>query len=386
MRLASARGEDPTVRRVLLVLFAALCVLDAAEAQEMRNLSILTGQGGSTYHRFGQDMARVLQKECGVDLQVKTSAGSMENLRRLRHEDFTQLAIVQQDILEYIRIASGQDAVSRDLINRIRYVFPLYAEEVHLVTTKDSGILSLRDLKGLRVSVGALESGTFLTAKMILWLTETAVEEVAADETSALQRLLLPQGAPDKIDAMFYVVGKPVGLFGREVRGADRLDLVPVTEQAVLRKYQPTQITPRDYPWLKRTVETVKVDSVLMTFDYENNNCLNVGMIANRIRANLEELQEKIGHSKWREVDLKASVPGWRAYACIQKYWDAPVSAGAGSQLCRFGGGPARRPPEAREEAQGTAARGEAGACAKAKDVNNPIVKSLCDNFEKLRR
>ena len=92
-------------------LFAALFAFDGAKAQEMRNLSILTGLPGSTYHRFGQDIAQVLRQECGIELEVKSSAGSMENMRRLRHEKFTQLAIVQQDILDYMRVASEIDAM-----------------------------------------------------------------------------------------------------------------------------------------------------------------------------------------------------------------------------------------------------------------------------------
>jgi TRAP transporter TAXI family solute receptor len=372
------------VRLVLAFILAALFGLDAASAQEMRNLSILTGQTGSTYHRFGQDIARVLQQECGIDLKVKSSAGSIENMRRLRYEEFTQLAIVQQDILEYMQVASGSDPATRSLISRIRYVYPLYAEEVHLVTTKDSGIASLRDLRGRRVSVGPLESGTFLTAKMILWLTQTTVKEVAIDETTSLHRLLLPADSPDRIDAMFYVVGKPVALFNGQSGLTSRLDLVPIAEAPVLRKYKPTQITPQDYSWLRRTVETVKVGSVLMTFDYAGINCQNVGMVANRIAVNLEELREKIGHPKWREVDLKASVPNWSAYSCVEKYRHSTVTTGSDDRLCRFYPSPGNKSGSPVTTGQAKEGREEADACANAKSVDNPIVKSICRNFEKL--
>src|SRR5262245_19150388 len=77
-------------------------------AQEMRNMSILTGMKSGTYFRFGQDIAQVMRKECDSDIVVKESQGSLANLQRLRHEILSQLAIAQQDTLDYLKTAAAK--------------------------------------------------------------------------------------------------------------------------------------------------------------------------------------------------------------------------------------------------------------------------------------
>jgi TRAP transporter TAXI family solute receptor len=142
-----------------LVLSCAL-----AEAQEMRNMSILTGAKTGTYYRFGTDIADLLRKECGAEIAVKESQGSLANLQRLRHEANSQLAIVQQDSLDYLTKAAASDPKLQEIARAIRLVFPLYSEEVHLVTTKATGIKRLKDIAGKRVAVGEAQSGTYLTS------------------------------------------------------------------------------------------------------------------------------------------------------------------------------------------------------------------------------
>ena len=44
-------------------------------------------------------------------------------------------------------------------------VTPLYLEEVHFLINKKSGIHSIEDLKGKRISLGHAASGTFFSAK-----------------------------------------------------------------------------------------------------------------------------------------------------------------------------------------------------------------------------
>ncbi len=344
-------------------------------AQEMRNLSILTGSPSGTYYRFGQDIARVIKEECGVDLKVKESKGSIANLQRLRHEEAAQLAIVQQDTLEYLKEAAPRDKQLQDIISKIRYVFPLYSEEVHLITTKSSGITELSQIAGKRVAVGDLESGTYLTATFIMLLTGLKVIPVEIAETEALRRLLLPEGAPDKIDAMFFVAGKPVRLFTEDRKADERLALVNIREPAVLQRYGAAKITPDDYPWLTHSIDTVKVVAVLMAFDFRHENCLNIGMIANRLKVNLEELQEKIGHPKWRQVDLDAALPGWERYDCVTRYLDARIGTSDGRR-CVFVGGAAAE--QSTNETPATAPQ-----CGD-QTSDNPIVRSLCKNLKKL--
>jgi uncharacterized protein len=381
---------EKKMRMVLYAVLGFVLSFGIAAAQEMRNMSILTGLKSGTYFRFGQDIAQVINKECGTDIVVKESQGSLANLQRLRHEIFSQLAIAQQDTLDYLKTAAAKDTKLQDIIKNIRYVFPLYSEEVHLVTTKTSGIKKLKDITGKRVAVGVGESGTYLTASFILLLSGIDVEQVEIGGVDALRRLLLPADDANKVDAMFYVAGTPVKLYTETPGLKDKLAGVTIDEPAVLDRYNAAELTSQDYPWIDAKVDTVKVRSVLLTYDFQGPQCLNVGMLANRVKANLQSLKTETGHAKWAEVEIEAPLKGWQPYKCVKQYIDAPVGP-EGDRRCAFiqttGSADYMPPGQKTPKAQQGGSGGPGGSvCDGPKKTDNPIVQSLCKNLKELQR
>ncbi len=369
--------------RALLTFFTGIVFLATpAIAQELRNMSILTGAKTGTYYRFGNDIAELMRSECGADIQVKESQGSLANLQRLRHEEHSQLAIVQQDTLDYIKKAAAGDTKLQDIVGSIRYVFPLYSEEVHLVTTKGSGISHLRDIAGKRVAIGQGESGTYLTASFILLLSGIEITKVEIGQVEGLRRLLLPASDPNRIDALFYVAGAPVKLFTEDPALRQRLAGVAIDDPAVLERYNSSQLTSDDYGWIDGKLDTVRVRSVLMTYDFKREQCQNVGMVANRIKANLKALKEGSGHPKWAEVALDAPLPGWKLYSCVSKYVDLPV--GREDRRCVFADTTSASagyiPP-----GQKTESAAKPSVCGSGK-TTNPIVQSLCRDLKELNK
>lgn len=368
----------------LRLMIAFLLCAQPAFAQELRNMSILTGMKTGTYFRFGTDIAELMRRECGAEIAVKDSAGSLANLQRLRHESFTQLAIVQQDTLDYLKKAAASDPKLQEIARSIRYVFPLYSEEVHLVTTRTSGIKRLADLAGKRVAIGEPESGTYLTASFVLLLSGVKAKPLEISQKEALYRMMLPAGDPAAIDALFYVAGAPVKLFTESPDLASRLAGVAIDDPAVLERYNPATLTSEDYAWIDAKVPTIRVRSVLMTYDFQQEQCENVGMVANMLKANLKALKAGTAHPKWAEVEVGLPLPGWQIYRCVTKYIDAPV--GQTDRQCTFAAKtagksvdymPANQKP-VNSEPKPTS------VCASGRS-DNPIVQSLCKNMKELR-
>ena len=103
------------------------------------------------------------------------------------------------------------DPVLKRIATKIKMVFPLYNEEVHLLARKD--IADFEDLADKTVAIGEEGSGIYLTARLLFEASDVKPREmipIAPDEALAL----LKQG---KIDAMFYVAGYPVKLFTEDV-------------------------------------------------------------------------------------------------------------------------------------------------------------------------
>jgi len=117
-------------------------------------LRIAAGAANGAYYAFAQQYARSLAAD-GISLEVVPTAGSVENLDLLRRGEVT-LALVQ-----------GGSATPADR-ERLQTLGSLFLEPVWVFTRASTTIQRLSDLKGSRVAVGAVGSGTFLLATQLL--------------------------------------------------------------------------------------------------------------------------------------------------------------------------------------------------------------------------
>ena len=119
------------VGAAFVVLFVAV-VVGSSLAVDM---GIITGSDKGTYYQFGLNMQRLVGQR-DIDLSVYTSKGSVENVYAVYQKPRTQLGIVQSDVLAFVaRVQS--DPVLKRIAKKIKMVFPLYNEEIHLLGRKD---------------------------------------------------------------------------------------------------------------------------------------------------------------------------------------------------------------------------------------------------------
>jgi TRAP transporter TAXI family solute receptor len=292
--------------------------------------NIMTGGPKGTYIQIGRDLAR-LTGECGMNLNVVESAGSLENLVGVKNKLYTQFGIVQSDVLDYVRVYASNDPKLKRSLWGVRIMFPLYNEEVHLLARRD--IASLADLAGKRVAIGKKESGTWLTATLVLDLAKVKgaqTLDIASDE--ALSKLL-----SGEIDALFYVAGAPAPLFADPAIDGAKFHLVDIEEKPLLATYTAAEIPGGTYPFQPDPVSAIAVKAVLMTYDfdpskseYHAQSCKSAADIASLLLANLPRLRET-GHPKWKTVDLADLPPGWQVSDCVKKGMakDYPLQCGA---------------------------------------------------------
>ena len=286
-----------------------------ARAEEFQK-NILTGGPNGTYIQIGRDLAAVAGA-CGLNYTVHESAGSLENFLGVRKRSNTQFGIVQSDVLEYLKTYASDDPSIARAIFGVRIAFPLYNEEVHILARRD--ITSLGGLNGKRVAVGVEDSGTFLTASLVLDLAGVQPSErVTINATQSMERLL----AGD-IDAFFYVAGAPTKLFQSDQIDPARFHLLPISDPTLSSVYVPTSIPGGTYPFQPDPIDVVAVKAVLMTYEYNAGkneyhrlSCKSVSDLSNLILTNYRQLQE-VGHPKWKSVDLNDIPPGWDIGDCV---------------------------------------------------------------------
>ena len=323
--------------RAAIILYLLALGAGMANARSFE-VNIMTGAPTGTYVQIGNDIAALAAQAGRSNVNVIESAGSMENIVAVKNRSHTQFGIVQSDVLDFIRTFKSEDPVMRSILRNTRYVFPLYKEEVQVVTTKSTGISTLVDLDGRTVGVGALDSGSNLTSTFLLEVANVhPSRKVFVNAGDALQLLLA-----GRIDAFFYVSGAPTRLL-RDVDPNAGLKLVSVPGEIAGDYYGITTIRAETYPWMSGDVETAAVRAVLMTYEYNPNrnayfreSCNAVSEITYLINQNLEGLQLN-GHPKWKEVDLSAVPSGWEQSECVQRglseTYQPPVRGGGGNSI-----------------------------------------------------
>ncbi len=274
-------------------------------------MGIVTGSPKGTYYQFGLNLAELVASK-DIELKVANSNGSVENVFSVYKKPNTQLGIVQSDVLAFVAKVQT-DPVLKNIAKKIKMVYPLYNEEVHLLGS--NSIADFDQLEGKRVAIGQEGSGTYLTAKLLFEVSKIKPAEIVtigADEA-------LPKLKAGEIDALFYVAGYPVKLFSEQVTGEDSLALIPILNKNIVEFYPKTVIPPNTYTWQTKAVETVAVKAVLISYDFKMGHCQNVGKFADILASNIDWLKEN-GHPKWNSVDLEYPLKGWEQYECVKRF------------------------------------------------------------------
>jgi TRAP transporter TAXI family solute receptor len=296
-------------RRWIEIILGLALIVAATAPASAADMGIVTGSEKGTYYQFGLNLQR-LMKSNGINLTVSPSKGSVENVFAVYQRPATQLGIVQSDVLAFVARVET-DPVLQRIAKKIKMVFPLYNEEIHIL---GRNVPSFDDLAGKRVAIGREGSGTYLTARLMFKVAEVEPKQMLLIDTDQA----LAELKAGRIDAMFYVAGAPVKLFTEGVAEADGLALVPVTNKSITEFYPNVELPARSYPWQAQAVPTVAVKSVLVSFDFRRLDCDNVGRFAQVLSTNMGWLSDN-GHPKWKAVKLDYPLKGWEQYDCVRK-------------------------------------------------------------------
>jgi TRAP transporter TAXI family solute receptor len=210
-------------------ILRALALLAFSAAALAQNLSIGTGGTGGVYYPLGGGMAAVLSKYVdGMQATAEVTGGSVANL---------QLIATGKPYLAMTMADAGLDALKGQEKFKgkpvpVRTLVIMYPNRMHVVTIEGTGINSMKDLKGKRVSTG---SGGSATEVMAFRVIEAA--GLDKDRDMKRERLGVAESVnalkDRKIDAFFWVGGLPTAAVtdlantpGIKIKMVDHADLV----------------------------------------------------------------------------------------------------------------------------------------------------------------
>lgn len=235
-------------------------------AQERKQFSIATGTTGGVYYPLGGAAANILSKKVpGWTATVEATAGAVANLHMLR-DGKALLAFVQADSA-YDAMKGLDKFVGKPVDHRAIAV--IYPNLVHLVTMEGTGINSIADMKGKRISTGAPVSASEVLADRLL-------EAAGMSRTDFKRERLSPAESTNamkdgKLDGYFFAGGPPIAAItdlaatqGVKIKLLDHADLIAKVTAKHGPLYSPGVIKANSYPGQTKDVQVMAVWNLLV--------------------------------------------------------------------------------------------------------------------------
>ena len=324
-----------SVRLLALLLLALSCSAGQAAAPTIP-YKIVTASERGTYIQIGRDLAKFVAPAANIELEVLPSAGSAENVQRLRYEPGVKFALVQSDVYQaFLDLAAAGNAEAGEMIHPLRVIMPLYNEEIYFIVRSDSPLNFVHEIKDAKINVGPLRSGTAMAATTIYrQLFGGTLPDANASFLSnedALLKLVDNSG----LDVVVVVAGQPAKLLvdmkpeARKLIKLLKFDPAHPASTAAFKTYFPATIRASSYPnLLQADIPGAAVKAFLVTYDYKLAGSVErLGKFARSICQNFPQLQAG-GHPKWREVQLALpELPrGWAYYPPMQRELKACIA------------------------------------------------------------
>lgn len=154
-------------RGLVAALAGVAMAASAASARADDFITVLTGGTSGVYYPLGVALTKLYtDKIKGARPTVQATKASVENLNLLQ-QGKGEIAFALGDSLG-LAWAGDTDAGFKAKLDKLRGVGAIYPNYIQIVASKESGIKTLADLKGKRLSVGAPKSGTEINARAIL--------------------------------------------------------------------------------------------------------------------------------------------------------------------------------------------------------------------------
>lgn len=285
-------------------------------------LAVATGGTTGVYFPLGGAFANIISENIeGVSANAESTGASVENVNLLNNGD-VDFAMVQNDISYYgfngVEMFDDQAAMTN-----LRGLASLYPETIQIVAKSDSGIMSVQDLVGKRVAVGAPGSGTEANARQILEAHGISYDDITPDYLSFGEAA---DGLKDgNVQAAFVTAGTPTAAITdlATTHGVTIVPILPDVAAALIA----------DYPYYADVVIPAG------TYKDQNEDIPSVAVMAMlAVNADLDEdlvyeitkaLFENLGslasaHARGADVTLEGALEGMslEIHPGAQRYYD----------------------------------------------------------------
>ena len=285
--------------RKAFVGLAAAGALSLGGVVHAQNISIGTGGTAGVYYPLGGGFAAALSKHVpGMQATAEVTGGSVSNL---------QLIATGKPYIGFTMVDAAKDALDgtgkfKEKVN-LRTLLVLYPNRMHVVSTTSTGIKTLKDLKGKRVSVGSIGSATEVMTTRLL---EAVGVEVQRERLSVAESVnALKDG---KIDAFTWVGGLPTAGVtdlasspGVTIQMIDHTEAIPAMVKKYGNLYYPDVIPMSTYKGMATDNKIASIANILVaSADMSDETAYNI------VKTIIEKREDlKLVHKAAGEIEAK---------------------------------------------------------------------------------
>jgi hypothetical protein len=253
-------------RACTMAVIAGAALASSAALAQQQFVNILTGGQSGVYYPMGVALSQIYAKSIpNVRATAQVTKASAENLNLLQ-AGRGELALALADSVSDAWKGEAEAGFPKKL-DKLRGLSGTYSNYIQIVANADSGIKTLADLKGKRISVGAAKSGTELNARAIFKAAGLTYADLAKVE-------YLPFGESveliknRQLDATLQSAGLGVASI-RDLSTSVKIVVVPVPADVVAKvgdaAYQTAVIPANTYTGQTQDVPTAAIPNFLVT-------------------------------------------------------------------------------------------------------------------------
>ena len=170
-----------------------------------RAVNVATGPTGGVYIVYGAGVANVLTNKLKVSANAQSTPASVDNMKLIRDKK-ADVAFVLADTAFDAVNGKGRFAPP-ETTAKAKTLGVMYTNFMHIVAKDGTGINTIADLAGKRVSVGAAGSGTETKALRVLETVNLKKTDVQAQNLAPADSATAMKDG--KLDAFFWDGGLP---------------------------------------------------------------------------------------------------------------------------------------------------------------------------------
>lgn len=300
-----------------------------SENVNANTVTIISGNVTGSFITIANDISFTLDDGDKMRVLPIIGKGAEQNLYDILLLRGVDIGIVRSDGLEALKA----DKRLPNAASQIAYILRLFSDEAHLMVGKN--ITDIRQLAGKKVSFDLQGSGANYSGRLLFERLGIAVIPLNMDNNQAYEKL-----KTGELDGVFQWASKPIRAVSNFASN-DKFHLLDIPyDPRIAELYSPATLEGAIYPNLlekDKSVTTLSASSILAVYNWskDSERYKKVSKFVDSMFNKIEEFHKPGRHPKWQEVNINATVQGWRRFPAAQEWLDKNSGAQAVSQSSR---------------------------------------------------